>query len=159
MHGDYNLHPVYYTVDNVNDYIYALDVGTHTSTRYMRASTYTDFNNVFRTSAPVPPLFDWTSDVSNLYIALGFAYIPRISLSTGVVTVALQILWNGAGYAATMRSILHLKGWLYVTLQGKNCIFAAAVTQTVGDAYTYCVTNPPLIQIPSGVNIWHLTVS
>eukprot|EP00760_Papus_ankaliazontas_P007227 PhM_4_TR13309/c2_g2_i3/m.77020 len=125
----------------------------------VRATDQAQFNNVFRTSALAPPLFDVTSDNTYLYVSPSFAYIPRISLSTGMVTVALHLLWQGADIAVWLQSIVHVKGWLYISLYEKQCIFGVAVTQGVSDAYTYCVTNPPLIQIPSGSNGWHLAVS
>eukprot|EP00760_Papus_ankaliazontas_P007232 PhM_4_TR13309/c2_g2_i8/m.77024 len=125
----------------------------------VRATDQAQFNNVFRTSAPVPPLFDMTSDDNYLYASAGFPYFPRISLSTGMVSVVLHLLWNGANINVWLQSIVHVKGWLYVSLREKNCVFGAPVTQSVADAYTYCVTNTPLIQIPSGSHGWHLAVS
>eukprot|EP00760_Papus_ankaliazontas_P020829 PhM_4_TR1853/c0_g1_i1/m.61564 len=171
VYSDPNLHPVYFIPDVITRYVYAFDVGTHMSTRYLGNGVVvitdtSSFNNHFRTSASVPPTYDLTSDIGHLYLASKMdrmAYISRVSLSTGMVSVALRLLWNGApDTELTIRSILHLKGSLFFTVQLVSCVAVVPATgsQTDFDFYKDCkfATNP-LIQLPDIAASWFLAVS
>eukprot|EP00760_Papus_ankaliazontas_P026072 PhM_4_TR3004/c1_g2_i3/m.37606 len=139
------LHPVYLVPDTITNYVYAFDVGTHMSTRYLgngvAAEDQSEFNNVFRTSAAFKELFDLTSHrMDSIYLAVRMPYIPRVSLSTGMVTSVVRILSNGELYRGPLFSVVYLKGLLYFTQENTDCVGVVAVTssETDFDVYQYC---------------------
>eukprot|EP00760_Papus_ankaliazontas_P016602 PhM_4_TR16813/c0_g1_i7/m.104689 len=162
VHSDYNLHPSYYVPDIT--YLIVLDVNTHLSSRFMGTGTattdYTQLNNVYRTSAPIPQA---TNDIGSnddaLFLISHGNFLARLSLSTGMVTVPLCFVWRSE--ALEFYSILHVRGWLYVAPVLKHCVLRVAVVGGVStfDAYEYC-TNSPMIHVPTTTySLWHFAVS